>query len=418
MRYKIVLKAPVLSRSGYGEHARFVLRSLKRREDIFDIHVININWGATGVTPEDTEERKWIDFLIHKTIHAVQQDNAQFDISLQVTIPNEWERIAKTNIGITAGIETNMVSPSWIQKTEEVIDKIIVTSEHAKEGFLRTVCTVHGPGGEVIRNDFKCTKPIEVVNYPAKELQPVDLNLELANDFNFLCVAQWSPRKNLDNTIKWFVEEFANDEVGLVVKANLAKNCVYDRYNCEQKIRTILQGYPDRKCSVYLLHGGLHDEEIHGLYRNNKIKAIINLAHGEGFGLPLFEAAQAGLPVLAPDWSGHLDFLYMPVENKKGKVKKKAMFAKVDYELGQVQPEARWEGVIEEQTAWCYPDPKSYKNKLRDIFKDHSRFKKQAKNLQSWIAEEFEEEKMYKKMSDAILDAIPQEKEEDVQVFG
>ena len=112
MRYKIVLKAPVLSRSGYGEHARFVLRSLKRREDIFDIHVININWGATGVTPEDTEERKWIDFLIHKTIHAVQQNNVQFDISLQVTIPNEFEKLAPVNLGYTAGIETTKVSQS------------------------------------------------------------------------------------------------------------------------------------------------------------------------------------------------------------------------------------------------------------------------------------------------------------------
>ena len=42
-------------------------------------------------------------------------------------------------------------------------------------------------------------------------------------------MAQFGPRKNLPNTVKWFIEEFHNDEVGLVVKANLAKNCVMDR---------------------------------------------------------------------------------------------------------------------------------------------------------------------------------------------
>ena len=48
MRIKALLKAPVLSRSGYGEHARFVLRALKQREDIFDIYLINLNWGKTS----------------------------------------------------------------------------------------------------------------------------------------------------------------------------------------------------------------------------------------------------------------------------------------------------------------------------------------------------------------------------------
>ena len=37
MRKKVLVRAPALSRTGYGEHARFVLRSLRKHEDKFDI---------------------------------------------------------------------------------------------------------------------------------------------------------------------------------------------------------------------------------------------------------------------------------------------------------------------------------------------------------------------------------------------
>ena len=61
---------------------------------------------------------------------------------------------------------------------------------------------------------------------------------------------------------------------------------------------------------------------MNSLYSHKKITALISTTHGEGYGLPLFEAAYNELPVLAPGWSGHLDFLYAPVKDKKGKVSK------------------------------------------------------------------------------------------------
>ena len=101
MRKKILVRGPVLSRSGYGEQARFALRSLRKHEDRFDIYLINTNWGATGWTAQDDEERQYVDFLIQKTFHYTQS-KGQFDISLQVTIPNEWERLAPVNVGYTS----------------------------------------------------------------------------------------------------------------------------------------------------------------------------------------------------------------------------------------------------------------------------------------------------------------------------
>ena len=68
-----------------------------------------------------------------------------------------------------------------------------------------------------------------------------------------------------------------------------------------------------------MIHGNMSDDEVHALYTDPKVKAYVTATHGEGFGLPIFEAAYSGLPVVAPAWSGHVDFLYAPVVNAKSK---------------------------------------------------------------------------------------------------
>ena len=138
MRKKILLKGPLLTRSGYGEQTRFALRALRSREDLFDIYIQPLIWGATSWISVDDEERRWIDQCIEKTI-VYSQNKGQVDMSLQVTIPNEWEKLAPINIGYTAGIETNKVAPVWLQKGNEEIDKIIVVSKHSADVFKNTV---------------------------------------------------------------------------------------------------------------------------------------------------------------------------------------------------------------------------------------------------------------------------------------
>ena len=211
MKKKILLKAPLLTRSGYGEQSRFALRSLRSREDLFDIYVQPLTWGETSWINDESEERTWIDQTIEKTIHHIQT-GGEFDISLQVSIPNEWTNIAPTNIGYTAGIETTRVSHEWIQLGDQM-DRIIVVSNHSKNIYKNTVYEAHNETtGE--KTNVALKNDVEVVNYPIKtfkDLEPLELNLDF--DFNFLCVAQMGPRKNIMNTIKWFVEEFHDDEV-------------------------------------------------------------------------------------------------------------------------------------------------------------------------------------------------------------
>ena len=272
---KVLVRGPILSRSGYGEHARFLLRSLRAYQDSFDIYAITTNWGNTGWLWEDDEERQWIDELLKKTVVQQHDGTLAFDISLQVTIPNEWERLAPINIGVTAGIETTKIAPVWVEKSK-LMDKIIVVSEHAKYGFDNTTYQAENKQtGEQIP-DFRCTTPVEVVGYPVKEIEPADIDLQFGYDFNFLVVAQWGVRKNVENTIRWFVEEFKDDEVGLVLKINTVNNSTRDRHRTESKMRSLLQGYPDRKCKVHMIHGYMTDQEMTTLYNHPQIKAFIS----------------------------------------------------------------------------------------------------------------------------------------------
>ena len=401
MKKKIIVRAPALTRTGYGEHSRFVLRCLREIEDKVDIYLLPVPWGQSNWIWENTEERQWIDQIIKKTA-VYQQSGEGFDLSIQVTIPNEWEALAQTNIGVTAGIETTKVSPQWIQKVNSM-DKVITISEHSKQAFLKTEYEALDQriNQKVI---LKCNKDIEIVHYPVKEFDKVDLNLDLQTKFNFLTISQWGPRKNIGNTIVWFLEEFYdNPDVGLVVKTFMKGGSKIDRRMVKSHIKQLLRKYKDRKCKIYFLHGDLTDQEMHSLYRDDTIHALISLSHGEGFGLPLFEAAYSGLPVVTTDWSGHVDFLYKPVKDKKGNIKNRAHFAKVDYDLQPVQKEAHWESVIQPDSMWAFAQQGSYKMKLREVVREYGRFKKQAKNLQKYILDNFTFEKQSKKFNDHII---------------
>jgi glycosyltransferase involved in cell wall biosynthesis len=420
MRKKIIVRGPVLSRSGYGEQARFALRSLRKNEDRFDIYLINTQWGQTGWVAQADEERQYIDYLIQKTFHYTQ-NNGQFDISLQVTIPNEWEKIAPVNVGYTAGIETTKIAPQWVEKSM-MMDKIIVTSNHSKDTLLKTEYQAYDKNTNQPVSKVSIKTPTEVVGYPVKLTDKKDLNLELETDFNFLMVSQWGPRKNTSASIQWFVEKFKdNPNVGLIVKGFMRNNSTMDRLQTENMLKRIIN--PEAKCKVYLIHGDMSDQEMMGLYSNSNVKALVSISHGEGYGLPLFEAAYTGLPIVTTNWSGHCDFLNMPEKRRKKGAKKKTetvmkpMFGSVEYTLGPIQKEAVWDGVLQADSMWSYADKNSYQAVLGDVVDNYSKYEEMAAKLKDWVKKEFEAEKQYSAFANAVLPATEKAAEPQVVNF-
>jgi glycosyltransferase involved in cell wall biosynthesis len=391
---KIIVRGPALSRSGYGEQTRFALRCLRESGD-YEIYILNTEWGKTSFISNDEEETRWIEYKLLKTqqLYKLAEQNKtdpNFDLSLQVTIPNEWKNMANINIGYTAGIESDKVAPVWLEKAN-MMDKIIVTSNHAKSGFVNTTYQGKTPQGEQV--ELKLQTPIKVVNYAVREVVKVNLDMDFETKTNFLCVAQWGPRKNIENTVKWFLEHFKdNDKIGLVLKVNCMDSSTIDRFETMRRVDIFLKQYgQDAKCKVYVIHGDMTEQELHALYNHPKISAMISLTHGEGYGLPLFEAAYNELPIIAPDWSGHMDFLV----GKDGKGRSKPLFLNVDFTLQNVQPEAVWDGVVQEDSRWCYPQEYSFKRKLNDFMNQKGVHKKRAKSLAKQIKKSFSQDKIF-----------------------
>jgi glycosyltransferase involved in cell wall biosynthesis len=365
---KVLLRAPVLSQSGYGEHARFILRALKQDTDIVP-YVVNTGWGQTSWIWENNEERAWIDQKLIDTISYMSgKEPNRFDLSIQVGLPIGWNKLAPKNIGVTAGIETDKVLDSWDTGARDM-DAIIVPSEHSKSGF-----------GE------ETQKKISVISFPVKE-EEADLNVDdrldtiITTKFNFLTVAQVSPRKNVDTSLLAFLEEFQNHEdVGYILKLNIRNNSLTDRQYTTESIKSLLENYPDRKCKVYVVHGHMTEAQMTSLYSNGHISAYISAAHGEGFGLPIFEAAKSAKPIIAPNWSGYADFTT---------IKDKSQLVQVEYELREVKGRENWEGVLDPNSKWAYVKLDDLRAKMKEVYINLDKYNKQSKKLQKHIVEKY-----------------------------
>lgn len=433
MKKKVYVYGPALTRSGYGEHARFVLRSLREKEDLFDIYFRPCAWGNSGWIMEDNEERRWLEGLVRKTSEYLAKCNQtkqrpSFDVSLLVTIPGEWVEDSinidptSTVIGITAGVETTKISSKWWQACQ-VVDKIITISEFSKNTIAHTAYDAQNPHtGEVIKN-MRIKTPIEVNHFPARNLEPEEVDLSgIDTDFNFLSVATWIVRKNLEQLVLAFCSEFYSEEVGLILKTGIVSNCIRDRNETENRIRNLIETNFDRdnmKCKVHLLHGDLTDEEMFGLYNNEKVKAYVCSSSGEGWCLPMFEAAQCGVPIVALGWSGESDYLHIPKvkvrKSKSGKKRKKHVnvpaFRKVEYTLGQVQDKAVWDTVIEKDAMWAFPSMDSLKSQMRNTYEHWDNDKETAEDLKKHILQNFDADDMKLEMVDSIWEFT--EDEED-----
>ena len=292
------IKGPLLSISGYGVHARQIARWAFNQD--FHITTDITPWGNT---PWYTN-RDECNGLIDKIMEASSPLQSTPDVSFQIMLPNEWDPVlAKKNFGVSAVVETDICNKEWVTSCQRM-DHVIVPSEFAKRCLVNT--GLKSKRVTVIPESFIDS---------CKE-HPTKLPISFETQENYLMFGQMSgdyetDRKNTAMLLALFCDVFKdNADVGLIVKTNSGGNSTVDRHITKLKLKSILKQVrkgPFPK--VYLLHGYLNEKEVASLYKDPKIKGLISFTHGEGFGLPLLEAAACGLPICATDWSAHTEFL-------------------------------------------------------------------------------------------------------------
>ena len=402
----LVFQAPVATRSGYGDHARDLVRSLIKL-DKYDIKIVSTKWGSTPMTglDGDKESDKEIISRIGLPIERTP------DVFIQVTVANEFQPKGTYNIGITAGVETTVAPIDFIHGCNRM-DLIIVPSEFTKDVLIKTAYQEkHNQTGQII-NNFKITKPIEVLfegfNNETFGADVVPYISELDNikeDFAFLITGHWlqgdlgHDRKDVGMTIKSFCHAFRGDKKApaLVLKTSSAGFGVRDREAMAGRIEELTQEFGDKCPPIYLLHGEFTENEMHGLYEHPKVKAMVSFTHGEGFGRPLLEFSLTGKPVVASNWSGHLDFLNLEwIVPLSGLVE-------------QIHPSATVQDMLIPEGRWFTADYKMASKKLKDVFENYKNYLDGAKRQSYRSRTEFSLEKMSEKLESLIDDKVPKQ---------
>lgn len=411
MKELLVYQGPVSSRSGYGDHARDVLRSFIKM-DRFNIKVVDTPWGACPRNGLDREKDKDITDLF-----LTQNLSQKPDVFVQVSIPSEFNPHGKFNIGITAGIESTLVHQSWLAGMNKM-DMNIVPSVHSKAVFENTTYDMFDDNRNKI-GVMKSEKPIEVLfegadlsMFDSKIPVPEKIDSTLSNikeDFNFLFVGHWlqgdlgHDRKDIGMLIKTFCETFAGTgkKPGLILKTSNATFSVIDRENLKDKIQKIKNSIGKNNLpNIYLLHGDLSTEEMNGLYNHKKVKAHVSFTKGEGYGRPLAEFALSGKPIIVSKWSGQVDFL--PEQH--------TVF--LEGSLTQVDESAADKFILKD-SKWFTVNYSDAANKFYKVFNEYDSYLKQSAGLKTNILNNFTLEKMdevFEKIMESSTKGVPVQK--------
>jgi len=401
------ISCPIDTYSGYGARSRDLVKAIIEL-DKYDVKILPQMWGNTpwGFI-EDNHE--W-SFLANHIWNQPQLPK-QPEIWMQVTIPNEFQPIGKYNIGVTAGIETTLSPGDWIEGINRM-DLTLTSSEHSKDTFIRTVLSKVDQRTNQQIEEVKVEKPIEVLFEGAntdvyKVLEENGESIDLSSikeSFCFLFVGHWingdlgEDRKNTGLLIKAFYEIFKNKKTkpALILKTSQVGSCYIDRDETLKKINLIKNSVNSTDLpNVYLLHGEFSDSEMNELYNHSKVKAMVNLTKGEGFGRPLLEFSLTKKPIITTDWSGHKDFL------------NPNFVTMLPGTLTNVHPSAANNWLLKE-SQWFSVDTGQVGHHMKNMFENYKTYIDGAKRQAYRSKNEFNWDKMKEKIDSLFTQYIPE----------
>lgn len=411
MKQYCVVSCPIDTYSGYGARARDFVKSLiEAKKDEWEINIIPQRWGNTPWNYIEDHILDWGFLQQHLLQPQSNQLPRQPDVWMQISVPNEFQPIGKYNIGLTAGIETTVCDPSWIDGLNRM-NLNIVSSNHAKKVFESVSFDQRNEQGQIVRQ-IKLEKPIEVLfegvdlnkyfEIPDADIPDYDVVTALDSieeSFAYLFVGHWlngeigEDRKNVGLMIKTFLETFKNkrNAPALVLKISHAGGSIMDKNEILKRIDAVRKTVKGTLPNIYLIHGDLSEEEMNFIYNHPTIKAMISFTKGEGFGRPLLEFSVLKKPMIVSGWSGHMDFL------------NPEFVLSLPGELKNTHPSAYVDKIILKEGQWFAPDMTVASKALQDVVINYKKFKDLATRQSYRSKTEFSIDKMTEKLKE-ILD--------------
>ena len=411
----ILVTAPVTTRSGYGNHARDICRTLIETGD-YDVRINPVRWGNTP--PNALEADNPIHHEIKARLLRQPELERQPDLHIHIVIPNEFQPIGKKNIGITAGIEASIPPADWVEGCNRM-DMTIFTSEFSQKGFVDvTYDKTNNKTNEII-SQLRLEKPSDVLFEGAdpeiyKETKLMSTNLKkqfskIKEDFCYLFVGHWlqgnmgEDRKDTGMMVKVFLETFKNmkNPPALIMKTSSAGFSIMDRNDLKKKIDMVRKSiYCETLPNIYILHGDLTDDEMNQMYNHPKVKAHLTFTHGEGFGRPLLEATFSGKPMIAPISTGQADFL------------DKDYTVELPHMMTKIPQSAFPKEYFNEESVWSTVNYGVSSQIIKDVHKNYHKYEIRGKKQMLINREHFTHEKMSEKLITIVdnhLKDIPQE---------
>ena len=401
----VVISCPIDTYSGYGARGRDVAKAFIELEK-YDVKILPQRWGNTpwGFIEDHSE---W-SFLNNHLFHP--QPNQQYpqpDIWVQISIPNEFIKQGKYNIGITAGIESTVAPADWIEGCNRM-DLILGSSKHTIDILKNSKFQKQDQNTNQVIGNIELNTKTDILfeGLDLNTYKPVKSNLDLTNireSFCYLFVGHWiqgdfgHDRKNVGLLIKSFCETFKNkpQQPALILKTSHGTVSYMDREKLLQKIQTIKETVKGKLPNIYLLHGDFTNSEMNELYNHSKVKAMISLTKGEGFGRPLLEFTQTKKPVITTGWSGHIDFL------------KPDMSILLPGTLNDIHKSAQNKWLIQ-GSKWFDVDTITLGKILKDTHKKYKSFLINSKRQATYSKDNFSFNKMVEKLSNIISENVPE----------
>ena len=129
----VIIRGPLLSVTGYGVHARQIF-SWALDQPNWNIITSIVPWGICTYYIDPEKQ----DGLIGEVMARSSPVEGPQALSIQVQLPDEWDPdLATINVGVTAGVETDLCSQAWVEACIKM-DKVIVPSTFTKNTFVRT----------------------------------------------------------------------------------------------------------------------------------------------------------------------------------------------------------------------------------------------------------------------------------------